>query len=98
MVCQKVASGLATTRELSRQPSENETIQRFPQLAIEYTRFARRNAPQHLGTIDPAATMMVKHTSKPMEEAAARKDLKATGMPRHEIDALIVAAKGAKSK
>ena len=49
-------------------------------------------------TIDPAVAMVLKHTSKPMKEALAREHLKAKEMPQHEIDAVIAAAQGAKSK
>jgi hypothetical protein len=58
------------------------------------------NAAEHflIVTIDPAAVMPIKHTSKPMKEALARDDLKSREMPPHEIDALIAAAQGAKIK
>ena len=48
-------------------------------------------------TIDPAAAMVLKHTSKPMKEALAREDLKSREMPQHEVDAVIAAAQQAKS-
>ena len=58
------------------------------------------NATEHflIVTIDPDAALPIKHTSKPMKEASAREDLKSRQTPQHEIDALIEAAQGAKSK
>lgn len=58
------------------------------------------NGTEHfvIVTIDPSATVVLNHSSKPMKEGQARDDLKSRGMPQHEIEAAIGAAQGAKSR